>query len=60
MSELTSIFNRIAKSNDGPNAVEYAVMLSLIVIVCVTAAANLGRTNSKAMGDMASRVKTTR
>jgi pilus assembly protein Flp/PilA len=60
MSELTSIFNRIAKSDDGPNAVEYAVMLSLIIIVCVTAAANSGRTSSNPMGDVASRVKTTR
>lgn len=30
------------KSEDGPTAVEYAVMLSLIIIVCVTAIGSLG------------------
>jgi pilus assembly protein Flp/PilA len=28
---------------DGPTAVEYAVMLSLIIIVCITAVTALGR-----------------
>jgi len=30
------------KEEDGPTAVEYAVMLALIVVVCVTAIRNLG------------------
>lgn len=60
MSETNSIYNRIAKSENGPNAVEYAVMLSLIIVVCVTAATNMSRTSGNGMVDMASRVKTTR
>ena len=30
------------KREDGPTAVEYAVMLALIVIVCLTAIKNIG------------------
>jgi pilus assembly protein Flp/PilA len=33
-------------SEDGPTAVEYAVMLALIVIVCITAIQSVG-TNAK-------------
>lgn len=33
---------RFLKSEDGPTAVEYAVMLALIVIVCLTAINSLG------------------
>ena len=39
------LFNQIKtflKSEDGPTAVEYAVMLALIVIVCLAAISNLG------------------
>ncbi len=38
---------RFLKSEDGPTAVEYAVMLALIVIVCLTAINSVG-TNAKA------------
>ena len=37
---------RFLKSEDGPTAVEYAVMLALIVIVCLTAIQSIG-TNAK-------------
>lgn len=30
-------------SEDGPTAVEYAVMLALIIIVCLTAINNIGQ-----------------
>jgi pilus assembly protein Flp/PilA len=30
------------KSEDGPTAVEYAVMLALIIVVCITAITALG------------------
>jgi pilus assembly protein Flp/PilA len=33
---------RLLVSEDGPTAVEYAVMLALIVIVCLTAISSLG------------------
>jgi pilus assembly protein Flp/PilA len=34
------------RAEDGPTAVEYAVMLALIIVVCITAVATLGN-NSK-------------
>jgi pilus assembly protein Flp/PilA len=34
------------KAEDGPTAVEYAVMLALIIVVCITAVTTLG-TKSK-------------
>ena len=37
---------RLLVSEDGPTAVEYAVMLALIIIVCLTAINSLG-TNAK-------------
>ncbi len=33
---------KFVKSEDGPTAVEYAVMLALIVIVCLTAITSIG------------------
>ena len=33
---------RFLNSEDGPTAVEYAVMLALIVVVCITAITTLG------------------
>ncbi len=33
---------RFLASEDGPAAVEYAVMLSLIVVVCLTAISSIG------------------
>ena len=33
---------RFVKAEDGPTAVEYAVMLALIVVVCLTAITTLG------------------
>ena len=38
---------RFLKSEDGPTAVEYAIMLALIVIVCLTAIQAIG-TNAAA------------
>ncbi len=44
---MRSLYNFLA-SEDGPTAVEYAVMLSLIVIVCLSAISTIGTTaNSK-------------
>jgi pilus assembly protein Flp/PilA len=38
---------RFLKQEDGPTAVEYAVMLALIVVVCVAAISSIGSsTNS--------------
>ena len=40
--DLKNKVQRFLKSEDGPTAVEYAVMLALIVIVCLTAIRSIG------------------
>jgi pilus assembly protein Flp/PilA len=42
MKLLVGRIRRFLVSEDGPTAVEYAVMLSLIVIVCLTAISSIG------------------
>jgi pilus assembly protein Flp/PilA len=42
MKSLAVKVQRFLKSEDGPTAVEYAVMLALIVIVCLTAIQSIG------------------
>ena len=42
MKSLAKKVHRFLVSEDGPTAVEYAVMLALIVIVCLTAISSLG------------------
>ena len=47
MKSFTQKVQKFLVSEDGPTAVEYAVMLALIVIVCLTAISSVG-TNTKA------------
>jgi pilus assembly protein Flp/PilA len=47
MKSLALKVQRFLTSEDGPTAVEYAVMLALIVIVCLTAIQSIG-TNANA------------
>ena len=47
MKSLAKKVQRFLVSEDGPTAVEYAVMLALIVIVCLTAISSIG-TNANA------------
>lgn len=42
---MTSVVNFL-KAEDGPTAVEYAVMLALIIVVCLSAVSFLGTTSS--------------
>ncbi len=42
MKNFTNSIKRFLVSEDGPTAVEYAVMLALIVIVCLTAIQAVG------------------
>jgi pilus assembly protein Flp/PilA len=42
MKLLASKIRRFLVSEDGPTAVEYAVMLALIIIVCLTAIGSIG------------------
>ena len=47
MRGLGRWFANFLKAEDGPTAVEYAVMLALIIVVCITAITALG-TNANA------------
>jgi pilus assembly protein Flp/PilA len=47
MSTLAQKVRQFLVSEDGPTAVEYAVMLALIIIVCLTAIRSIG-TNAAA------------
>ena len=46
---------RFLKSDDGPVAVEYSVMLALIIIVALTAITTLGTSNNVFWGDINSK-----
>jgi pilus assembly protein Flp/PilA len=42
MRSFTQAIVRFLQREDGPTAVEYAVMLALIIVVCITAITALG------------------
>jgi pilus assembly protein Flp/PilA len=52
----TSKVLRFLKSEDGPTAVEYAVMLALIVVACIAIIQNLGTSISGTFSSVSSTV----
>ena len=50
---MISSIKKFLVSEDGPTAVEYAVMLALIVIVCLTAIRAVGSNASARFNDIA-------
>jgi pilus assembly protein Flp/PilA len=46
MRRLTKTLVRFLKADDGPTAVEYAVMLALLIVVCVGAVTTVGTKTS--------------
>ena len=53
MKKFSQSVVRFLKSEDGPTAVEYAVMLALIVVVCITAITALGSNANKTFNNVA-------
>ena len=47
MRNITERVINFLKREDGPTAVEYAVMLALIIVVCITAITALGTNANK-------------
>jgi pilus assembly protein Flp/PilA len=43
MRRLQQWVNEFVRREDGPTAVEYAVMLALIIVVCIAAITTLGQ-----------------
>jgi pilus assembly protein Flp/PilA len=60
-SKMNSVIARVQRflvSEDGPTAVEYAVMLALIVVACVTIVKNLGTSISSTFSSVSSSLST--
>lgn len=58
MKKLSYKIIRFLKSDDGPTAVEYAVMLSLIIVVCITAVSSIGKKSSTTFTNVANQLGT--
>jgi pilus assembly protein Flp/PilA len=59
MSKFTQFAVAFLRNEDGPTAVEYAVMLALIVVVCIGAIATLGSNANLTFSTVGSAVATT-
>mgnify|MGYP003572809939 FL=1 len=59
MKSLAKKVQRFLVSEDGPTAVEYAVMLALIVIVCLTAIQVIGTNASATFQEVANQIGST-
>ena len=57
MRGLTKRLVSFMKAEDGPTAVEYAVMLALIVVVCIAAITTLGNNANSTFSFVGSSVK---
>lgn len=58
MSMFAMQVSRFLQSEDGPTAVEYAVMLALIVVVCLTAIQAIGTNANVTFNSIASQLGT--
>lgn len=56
MKLLAKKLRHLIVSEDGPTAVEYAVMLALIVVVCLTAISAIGTSANQTFQNVASSI----
>ena len=59
MRQFTQFAVDFVKREDGPTAVEYAVMLALIIVVCIAAISALGSNSSNTFEYVGNKVNTT-
>src|SRR5947208_5172740 len=59
MRKLKNAVVNFLKRDDGPTAVEYAVMLALIIVVCIAAISALGSNASNTFNYVGNKVATT-
>jgi pilus assembly protein Flp/PilA len=52
MRRLANTIGNFLKKEDGPTAVEYAVMLALIIVVCIVAIQILGQNANSVFGEV--------
>ena len=57
MTKITKAFVEFLKKEDGPTAVEYAVMLALIIVVCIAAITALGTSANQTFSYVNSNIK---
>ena len=57
MSKFFRGWRRFLRSEDGPTAVEYAVMMPLIVVVCLTTIRGLGNNAKKSVNTVSKALK---
>ncbi len=57
MRSLARIVLNFMKREDGPTAVEYAVMLALIVVVCIAAITAVGGASNQTFSKVGSAIK---
>ncbi len=58
MHNFLNVAKRFVKSEDGPTATEYAVMLSLIIVACILAVTALGTAVSAEFGKVETAIAT--
>lgn len=56
MRQFTKNLVKFLKAEDGPTAVEYAVMLALIIVVCIAAITTLGNNANATFGTVGTAV----
>lgn len=56
VTRSVEIVRAFLRREDGPTAVEYAVMLSLIIVVCLVAITALGKNASATFGTVSQQV----
>jgi pilus assembly protein Flp/PilA len=59
MKTLQNALVNFLRNEDGPTAVEYAVMLALIIVVCITAITALGSNANNTFSYVATQVGNT-
>jgi pilus assembly protein Flp/PilA len=57
MKNFAMKLKRFLKSEDGPTAVEYAVMLSLIIVICLGAVRAIGNNASTTFQGVADQIQ---
>lgn len=56
MKKFTDAVVNFMKREDGPTAVEYAVMLALIIVVCLAAITTLGQNANSTFGTVGTKL----
>jgi pilus assembly protein Flp/PilA len=58
MKSLVNAVKRFVKDEDGPTAVEYAVMLALIIVLCIVVIRQVGTSSSQTFSTADSAIST--